>query len=404
VSLLANPRWGPGDNTTACAGVAYVIRGGIALHASEQQQTWLLAELLKCNGSEWQLQVVLSEASHLATALGAAVLPLAQLLRNFCWKCLDHREYSVRFEAATTLASLIRACPNMSLAIMSQALKEMVKYHDDLVQLSIPLDKATKQAQASQDPAVKAADAEKKKGKMYGLHGRATVITVCVQGVDGLAATLPLKGSGRGDEFSLESLVSAAIALIEREFDSQLSRRETMGVLCTCVRAGWYLMAACFCFGESQLFKLLKPLLATWKRSLDRVAVSLKAATTKSPTSFEPTHELVCMDASLGCLLSLVRCSPQLFFKEPVVLQHITSILRRILELVRPGKGKLATNASVQASKQGKFRLNLVSAELLETYAWLPPGSYPNQVQIFLMFECLVFLSILACSLNVLFV
>jgi hypothetical protein len=46
---------------------------------------------LGCN--EWQLQVVLSEASHLVSVLGEAVAPLELSLVDVCWRGLDHREY-----------------------------------------------------------------------------------------------------------------------------------------------------------------------------------------------------------------------------------------------------------------------------------------------------------------------
>ena len=48
---------------------------------------------------------------------------------------------------------------------------------------------------------------------------------------------------------------------------------------------------------------------------------------------------------------------------------------------MKPGAGRLATDPSVAASKQGRFRLRLISAVVMEAYVWLPPGSYPNQVR-----------------------
>ena len=56
-------------------------------------------------------------------------------------------------------------------------------------------------------------------------------------------------------------------------------------------------------------------------------------------------------------------------------------VLRRASDLVKPGAGRLATDPSVAASKQGRFRLRLISAVVMEAYVWLPPGSYPNQVR-----------------------
>ena len=59
-----------------------------------------------------------------------------------------------------------------------------------------------------------------------------------------------------------------------------------------------------------------------------------------------------------------VRLYPEVFFHKPVALGHVTAILRQAADLVKPGSGRLAVDPSVAASKQGRFRLRLISTVL----------------------------------------
>jgi hypothetical protein len=71
---------------------------------------------------------------------------------------------------------------------------------------------------------------------------------------------------------------------------------------------------------------------------------------------------------------------PQVFYDQPVAQAHVAGVLRRAAALVGPGKGRLALDPSVQASKQGRFRLRLMTACVFEAYAWMPPTAYHNEV------------------------
>lgn len=73
-----------------------------------------------------------------------------------------------------------------------------------------------------------------------------------------------------------------------------------MGVLCTCVRAGWTVVSALLSLGSSWVRRNLTHLFQFWTRSV-------KVVGQQSAVGFEPTHELVCLDAALGCMLSFVR-------------------------------------------------------------------------------------------------
>jgi hypothetical protein len=90
-------------------------------------------------------------------------------------------------------------------------------------------------------------------------------------------------------------LWDAAVSLLSRQFDQKLHGREAMGVLCTCCRAGWTLLTATLMLGGGWVERQLPSLQALWKRAVHVVG--------NQPSSFEPTHELVCLDAALGSLL-----------------------------------------------------------------------------------------------------
>lgn len=51
------------------------------------------------------------QVSHLSACLGEALAPQASAIRVAVWTALDHREYAVRFEAATAIAALLQALP-----------------------------------------------------------------------------------------------------------------------------------------------------------------------------------------------------------------------------------------------------------------------------------------------------
>jgi len=104
-------------------------------------------------------------------------------------------------------------------------------------------------------------------------------------------------------------------ALVARRDDVSLQTRDTMGVLCTCVRAGWALTTALLCVGVEPTTKHLPQLLLHWRAAIG--ATPNHHANTggnhgnRAPpaqlqgrsSAFEPTHELVCLDAALNCIL-----------------------------------------------------------------------------------------------------
>lgn len=63
-----------------------------------------------------------------------------------------------------------------------------------------------------------------------------------------------------------------------------------------------------------------------------------------------------------------MRLYPEVFFHTPVALSHVSAVLRLAADLVKPGSGRLACDASVAASKQGRFRLRLIST--VNTRLW----------------------------------
>lgn len=73
-------------------------------------------------------------------------------------------------------------------------------------------------------------------------------------------------------------------------------------MLCTCTRAGWALVTALLSLGSDWVAAQLPRLFILWRRSLDSVG--------RVP-SFEPTHEVVCLDAALHSVLAFVRSFPE---------------------------------------------------------------------------------------------
>jgi len=112
-------------------------------------------------------------------------------------------------------------------------------------------------------------------------------------------------------------------ALVARRDDVSLQTRDTMGVLCTCVRAGWALTTALLCVGVEPTTRHLPQLLLHWRAAVGNQPPNPPPTTTTTTSSsrtgghhhhadahlqgrssaFEPTHELVCLDAALNCIL-----------------------------------------------------------------------------------------------------
>lgn len=113
-----------------------------------------------------------------------------------CWLCLPASFdlprapvffCSVRYEAATTLAALLRALPHLAGPLLLQACHELEAQHAHLIQLAVhkapqpsgpaaPGGASTEEARARAVALAGAkADAERKKRAMFSLHGRTTV-------------------------------------------------------------------------------------------------------------------------------------------------------------------------------------------------------------------------------------
>ena len=118
------------------------------------------------------------------------VFVVVPLIRHVCM-CLHtnqptNQPTSVRYEAATTLAALLRAMPFLGGPLLHRACLELEDIHAKLVDLAIhpsrPPSALSPAHQLDGDPRARAmaaasakADAEKKKKAMFSLHGRATV-------------------------------------------------------------------------------------------------------------------------------------------------------------------------------------------------------------------------------------
>ena len=498
------------DSALARLSLNRVLRRGLGELSSELAQQTLIKALSEIcfsadetaadSPNDQQLQVALIEISHLLTSLGEAAPSMLDHVQPALEKCICHAEAGVRMEAAAVYAALGACVPGFLQAHIQKSVTQCQYHKSELVHLVAEAEETADQAKPIEEEGPKDKRRGFRKGQslrkpgaskatttpaaplelsrqqcassvsflrhQYSLHGNALVISMLLHEIQPLLrlSEVSAKNAHGNDDpciplSLLQSVIDLAEELVWCQFNEPLARVNA-GASCTCVRAGYYILAAAHTIGpctvanatgskNSEIMDLrfskhtekkeqtpseVKPTVVTTDEEIDddedfgdfeegptnepaddvafgdfelvTSTVNDEIEETKQQKDsensadeqqknllqrsflmweatgesiergtkyFSPPHDVICLEAMMASILSFLRyCSP-LLLSVPRALNTIVRMLEGLLPLVAP-EGRLGLKPKNAAALA---RLQSVRASFMETFSWLPPGSYP---------------------------
>ena len=364
------------DPGVARVATSRVIREGLAAMAPESLQLVLLHELIQMTSSpklnSHQLQVVWIELSHLITTLGEASATAAEEIWPNLKESLKHESHGVRHEAAIATAALAAVFPAQGRQLFNELITDLQLEHAELMKLAsspqqshldtgdgsafggpgarlMRFGRRTPQKQQPQrvDESLK---------HQCALHGMSLALSILIRDLPSLPGGMPSIMMDK-DVFPL------AEQFIAMQFNDIMTSNNP-SIACTCVRAGYALVCGALTTGSSAVSKHISMVFGLWQKTSKFVTKSKR---------FTPGHELLCIDAMLTSIVTFLKYDSELLLSIPDALSKTSLLLEELVPLLVP-QGRLG---KIPENPAAVSRLETAKASLMESFSWLPPGSYP---------------------------
>jgi hypothetical protein len=395
--------WSKADAGLARLATSRVLRHGLAELAAEPVQLALLHELLvllvlplsatassEASAAEpttalnsYQLQVVLTEISHLLATLGEAAASKVDEIVARLRQCLAHGDNGVRHEAAVAMLALANSFPSHGRKLVLETLEELeqdaIKLWTSPSDMTLEGDNNSKVESPTATPLRifrRSAVSQKKQAEPssvvtppihFAIHGKALMVSLLLRDLTKLPGGLPRD--------YLRLALSVADTLVASQFHEKATPAHAPS-LCFCVRAGFCLISGVLATGPEAVEPHMSLIVNAWQKAAQ--------AAKEGGAILSLLHDLVCMDAILASIVSFLMFCSELLLIVPQALNQITILLEDIYPLLQPSGrfGAMPTSAAVTA------RLESSRASLLEAFAWLPSGSFPMVADDVFDFAC----------------
>lgn len=348
-----------------------VLREGILDVSPETTQIAILHEFvelcvhrqaeLKAN----QLQVILTEISHLYARLGEAAQSSLEAFTPALKKCLRHDDHGVRHDAAVVYAAISSAFPAMGSQFVDDGIREIQMEHAELM-AAASAGAAEHAAENSggrrfgfgrrNTPSKKEMKPDLSLKHQFAIHGLSLMVTMIIRDLPSLPGGLSVE--------LLDNVMSSTEVLCSLYDNDMLVNGSPSGV-CTCVRAGFTMICGVLATGPDAISKHLERIFKSWQKF------------SKLPTKgnrFTSDHELLCVEAMLSSILAFLRNCSSLLLSVPDALTQVAMALERLLPRFHNADGTLR---NVPGNPVAALRLDAAKACIMEAFAWLPQGSYP---------------------------
>ncbi|KAL3937599.1 MAG: hypothetical protein SGBAC_007324 [Bacillariaceae sp.] len=348
-----------------------VLREGILDLSPETTQIAVLHEFIDlCVNRQGdlkgnQLQVILTEISHLYARLGEAAQSSLEDFAPALKDCLRHADHGVRHEAAVVCAAITAVFPAVGRQFIDDGIRDIQMEHAELM-ASASAGAAESAAENSggrrfgfgrrNAPNKKESKPDSSLKHQFAIHGISLMVTMILRDLPGLPGGLPME--------LLDDVMSSTEVLCSAYDNDVLVNGSPSGV-CTCVRAGFAMICGVLATGPDTIAKHIERIFGSWQKF------------SKLPTKgnrFTPDHELLCVEAMLSSILVFLRNCSSLLLSVPDALTQVTMALERLLPRFHNGDGTLRKCPDNPAAA---LRLDTAKACIMEAFSWLPPGSYP---------------------------
>lgn len=334
------------------ARLSHLVRTAVTSQLSEGRLTALATFLTQyvarmdidsdTRSFEQELQFALGELSHMVTCLGEAAASVADIVQAAATVHLRHPVFGVRSSAAYVLSSLAATLPGSAPVNLRASLSSA---HLQARQLSA-FDGT------DNNPNGKASREQERLQRMYFFHGHTMVLSIFLRNEKHLATGLPKQLVLDILDFGLELLQQDVL-------NSSVGVRH---IRCSLVRAGSLILSSSLSTGH-QVARL-------------RLTEIVKSCSSLFKTTLAPAlsdelmmYELMCIEAALVCIATLLWAAPEVFIQDSDTLPLVIDGLETTL---RAAKGKYYPKF------KSHFRFRTLHSILLECFAWLPPGSFAH--------------------------
>lgn len=347
------------------ARISHLLRTSILMNLNEIQQlkyATLLVQFVSTdteNRNDSELQLALGELSHAVTILGQAAVSISDDINGAATIYLRHAAFGVRTAAAYVLASLATVAPAIAAGFLRNSL-------------------ITAQTQTKQLSVLDADETSKNKGirdaerlqRMYFFHGHTLVIAIFLKNENSFPTGLP--------KDLIFDIFNFGLALLENNVLS--SPPAIRHVVCSIVRAGSLIVSSCLNMGQTityqQNFALLKQCQNILNVSLSTPVTASSATPSQDPSSNgagdDLLYEVMCLEAALVCISTLLWSTPEALINDSECLTLVVNCLDSAFQAVKN---------KYQSKYRTHFRFRTLHTILLECFAWLPPGSFPDSSQ-----------------------
>lgn len=394
--------------------LSYFLRSSLSANLSENRQlkyATILSQFISSMEvqTEHEVSLALSELSHIVTVLGEASISIIDDIHSASLIHLRNSSFGVRSAAAYVLSSIAFVSPAIaakylrdSLLNAQQQVTQLSQYDQNETSSSSP--RTTSTSSLSIDNVSKSelfsnnnddnssnhgidtsshqtATSSKRKSpkeaerlqRMYYFHGHTLIISILLRNENNLPTGLPKLLVQEIFDFGLELLkqdvLSAPTALRH--------------VTCSIVRAGSLIVSSCLNMGYSISRQRIPSLLQRCYEMLVSSTNNHNNATTPSSSAINNSvnnnsksddilYEVMSMEAALVCIATILWSCPETLIEEEGSTELIVDGLETAFRTI---KNKF------QPKYRSHFRFRTLHAIVLECFAWLPPGSFPNSCQ-----------------------
>ncbi len=374
--------------------VGRILRRGLSEMMSETMQLSLLrdfASMIASSDRKWnkhQRQVALVEISHLVSTLGEACASGLDELVPSLQQCLAHSDHGVRYEAAVAFQAVTLAFPSAGRKYIMSMVDEIQVHHDEILALVnnreiLSMSSSESMAEDSNSSPTKGNRRfRRKQEKMpsksfpsssqlsasiqiayeksiehqYALHGNSLVLSLVLHVMPKLPGGLPSE--------LLDIIIAVADNLISSQGNGLLSQTQP-GAIVTCVSAGYRIVSGALTMGIKPTLMHIQSIFGIWAKSATFIDGDL--------TRMGPLHDIRCLEPFLNSIVVFLSVSSELLLSVPDALNRTTQILEKVLPIVM-GYSQLETEDN---SLSMSTSLDSAKAAIMESFAWLPPGSFP---------------------------
>jgi hypothetical protein len=353
-----------------------VLRYGLCEIATEASQLIILQEMIGLlpsaateelpssttllNAS--QQQVVMIEISNIIDTLGEAAGSRVEELRIKLELCLVSSNHGTRYEAAVACVAIGTKFPSQAVRLIVDSLETIEQELAKLMAtISTTLDKnyATKQQSSTlfrRNPAGSSGPAATTASIECAIHGRALLISMLVKMMPNQFGVLSRE--------TFASVLRVAEILVSSQFNEVITAANA-GAVCVCVRAGFVMISGVLTTGPDALEAHVTQILSAWKNT--------GKAAIEGGKSMSPLHDLSCIESALTSITVFLKYCSELLLIIPEALSQVSMFLEGIFSLLQ-SDGRLG---SISNDPVSTLMLESATASLLESFAWLPSGSFP---------------------------